>query len=66
MKTPEVTLTEWTTDEIKFDFGRGPRTFTREQFTILCGYLKTDVPLGDYCIHVICENGDKWEGKSVV
>lgn len=61
MKTPEVTLTEWTSDTIKFDFGRGSRTLTREQFTVMCDYLKTDVPLGDHCIHVICENGDKWE-----
>lgn len=38
MKTPEQALTEWTCDEVKFDYqqGQGSQSHNREQFTKLC------------------------------
>jgi hypothetical protein len=42
MKTEADALTQWTTDEIVCDFGRGKRTFTRDQLGDVCAVLKDE------------------------
>lgn len=60
MKTPEQALTEWTSSEIKFDFGRGTRTFSRENFTFICERIRSNSTM-EHCIRITCENGESWE-----
>lgn len=60
MKTPEITLTEWTSGEIKFDFGRGSKTFTREQFELVCDIVKRGV-IVDMYIRIQDANGEGWD-----
>lgn len=60
MKTAEIALTEWTSGEIKFDFGRGVRTFSRENFVFICDVIKSGV-VTDRGILIQDANGEKWE-----
>jgi hypothetical protein len=60
MKTPEQALTEWTSGEIKFDFGRGTRTFSRENFTYLCDRVRSNSTL-EHSIQITCTNGELWD-----
>lgn len=39
MKTADEVMTEWALDEIVFECGENGRTFTKEEFKLICAYM---------------------------
>lgn len=60
MKKAEDALTEWTSDEIAFNFGVGNKRFTRDQFSYVCSFLKDSTITPGCNIQVVSANGEQW------
>lgn len=39
MKSPEETFLQWVYDRIEFDHGDGPKLFSQERFSAICGIM---------------------------